>query len=574
MAPIWRVLLGTLDGVFAEPIREGRPQPSQWSPGLRVLAAAGSLVAIALALTAAFGGQLRRIGHLVANDEFITLPHWAVPVTLWLATFIVALVLSATCHAQPVLHPMLTLLFGSVIVALATISQGGVWLVPVLGMTVIGLLPVVLRRQGWRLWQFVLIWLIICLSVQVPVAWSKFADFGVDYRTLLTMSLTSTLLIAAWPAIAMAGYTATELAVTTGQWLAHSVRDLGSAFLNRWLLALVLLTGGWQLWTMVDGLLIDRSPSLDGWSILGSVLVVAGSAGLAWVAWSRLPGRDRRWAWATGAPGELAESWNPWALAFAAVLGIVLMPQSILMFTSQAIRYGGGSTQTADGFARAASWFSGDVTTPIVRWAAAVAMYLWSLRGTRRGNPRLSLLASVLVAMMTVSLIARLSDQQLPLTWRLELITGITSLAALVWLVMALATRRLHNGVLLAVWVVWLVAIVFGFRGFLDNPTSVLGGISAVGLLLGGLLWRLLTDGEYARGDSKAFPRSSRVLLVLANALLGTYALAMSALAGGQSGPINPSSVDQAGEYFLGGVLLTSVVMAPLLLPLYTRRRS
>lgn len=574
LAPIWRVLLGTLAGVLVEPVREGRPQPAQWTPGLRVLAAAGGLLAVLLALAAAFGSQLRQVGDLVSNDQFITLPGWSVPVILWVAGFIVALVLSATVHAHLALHLALSLLFGSVFVGLGTIAQTRIWLVPLAVTVIIALLPLVVRRFGWRLWQFVLIWMLIMAALQLPLTFNRYSGFGLDIRTLVAISLTSALLVAAWPAIAMAGYSATELTVTTGQWLAHSVRDLGSRFLNRWLVALVLVTGAWRGWTLLTTLVLDRSPDIDRWSWTGSALVAIGAPALAVLSWNhnRVTRADRRLVWPAGEPGELAERWNPWALAFAVVLGVMLIPSTIASYSANAVKQAGGSAEVAEWLIRASVVLASGLVSTWLRFIAALAIYLFALRSTRRGTASLALLSSVLLMTGLVRIIARSSGNALPIVWNPDLVAAIASLAALGWLVVAAVRRRLHNGVLLAVWVVWLVAAVYSAREVLDNPTSLLGGISAVGLVLGGLLWRVLTDGELARHDSKAFPRSSRVLLILANALLGTFSLATTALAGGQTGPSNISLPESAGDYFLGGVLLIAVCLTPLILPWYTRR--
>jgi len=146
------------------------------------------------------------------------------------------------------------------------------------------------------------------------------------------------------------------------------------------------------------------------------------------------------------------------------------------------------------------------------------------------------------------------------------------SVAALGWFVASLVRGRLHNGVLLGVWVVWLLPQLYAFREVIDEPTSLVGVLSPVALILLGLIWRLLTDGEFMRDDSRALPRTSRVLLMMANTALGMMMLTITALAGGTQPFTGLDEWAALGEEMVGGPLLMAAILTPLLISLWSAR--
>lgn len=78
-----------------------------------------------------------------------------------------------------------------------------------------------------------------------------------------------------------------------------------------------------------------------------------------------------------------------------------------------------------------------------------------------------------------------------------------------------------------------------------------------------GVVWRLLTENDFSHGDSMSFPRPARVMLILANALLGASGVALLALQGG----ISETSLrlfDQLGDSQLGFTLVVAVLVLQL----------
>lgn len=569
---LWQVLQQTFVHVFVTPVRDGRPHPEEWALGLRLVALLGLIATVAVGLVAAFAPLIRRTSVLVGTDEFMVLPNWAATMFLWLAILAVSLLFSASIH----LHPALSALVWLVVAPSLVLSPGAAnpiaLLLAVVCALVLLFMPLVVRRRRWSVGQFVLIWVLITLTVQFPLWSSPFDGLGVDLRSLQSVLLTLSLSSLSFAAVAAAGYSATEITVTAAQWFAHSVRNLGGRFLSRWLLLLTLGTGAWQLWSIARRFLDpDLTWHAPVW--IGSALVLLVALGVGWAMWmsSAELRADRRNVWPVGMPSTLAEGWNPLVLLFGFLLAFPLFPSSVIARVVSILRVLPGVPQPVISGGEAVQDFvSGAWFRTLSRVAAAIAFCWWAWRRSQRGQAHFGLLAAAMLGVWSLPLINRVTGDRFALDWTFDAITSWTSLAALVWLILATARRRVHNGTLLAVWVVWLVATAYQGRSILDDPTTVIGAFSASGLVLAGLAWRLFTDGAMARGDSRAFPRESRVLLLLANALLGTTTLAVTALSGGYHRLLVSHLWERTGEDMLGGPLLVAVLLAPFVVTGFT----
>ncbi|MGJ6980594.1 hypothetical protein ACSDQ9_08715 [Aestuariimicrobium soli] len=568
---LWQVLVQTFVHVFVTPVRDGRPEWRSWSPGLRLVAVVGLAAIVVTGLVATFGSVIRRHSTLVATDEFMVLPQWGPTLFLWLSILVVSLLFTASVHTHPAIAGLVWLVVCPTLLLIPGATNPLGLLLGLVTALVLLFMPLVVRRRGWSIWQFLLIWVLVTATVQFPLWNSPFSGLGVDLRGLQSLTITLALASLSYPAVAAAGYSATEVAVTAGQWFAHSVRNLGGSFLNRWLLALVLLTGVWQLWSIARRVL---DPGLEWYApvLIGSAIIVVVTAGGAWLMWrsSRALRDDPRNVWPVGMPSTLAEAWNPFLLLFGFMLALPLFPYDIVVKTTAMVQALHGpaavvSAGEAAGRALSSAWFR-----TLTRLGAALVFAWWAWRRTRRGQAHFGLLAAAMVAVWGLSFVNRVSGDRLLLGWSVEAITTYTSLAAWVWFVVAVVRRRLHNGTLLAIWVVWLVATAFQGRAVLSDPSTIVGAVSASGLVLAGLAWRLLTDGSMAQGDSRAFPRASRVLLLVANTLLATTTLAVIALSGGHHDLLVSSLWEGTGEAFLGTPLLLAVLVAPFLVTTFT----
>lgn len=78
----------------------------------------------------------------------------------------------------------------------------------------------------------------------------------------------------------------------------------------------------------------------------------------------------------------------------------------------------------------------------------------------------------------------------------------------------------------------------------------------------------LLTDNAFAIGDSVLFPRPSRVLLIIANAVFGSSAIALLALQGGVT-DTNLGLLESLGDSQLGFSLVVTVLLLQLLTAIF-----
>lgn len=564
--PPWlEVLRDTVRRVLVEPVQDGAPRFRSWSLGLQLVAAIATVATFASALLAAFGSDLRQ-GSMVLSGTELVLPSWSMPVLLWLLVLAMALLYSAAATSHPAFYALVWFTVTPMWLSTPAVGvfQWLKWLTAGVALVLL-LLPLVVRRRGWEAWQFVVVWLLLSVAVVLPLLVANPQRLAIDMRGITTMSLATTLTSVACPAIAAAGYSAIEVVVTSAQWFSHEVRDLGRRFMNRWLLALVLVTGLWRAWTLAQTVHLGEVARL---ALLPSLTVVVLTALLTIALWTAAPvlRTDRRNVWPVGLPSMLSEHLNPWVLPIGLVLAIPLYPLALAGSLDNII---GDAWAGRLHVATLHEWAGSTAFRVATRVLAASALLWFAWRQAQHNRPVLVPLAAALFVTQVMLGLKQFGVPG-PWDWSIEGIGAITTAAGLVWLVLAAVRRRLHNGTLLAVWVVWLLAVAYQFRDYLDEPTTLLGGISVTLLVLAGVAWRLMTDGQVARGDSKAFPLASRVLLLLANALFATTALALTALAGGYN-PYNTSdSWNILGENSIGGVLITCAMLAPFVVTLFT----
>ena len=108
------------------------------------------------------------------------------------------------------------------------------------------------------------------------------------------------------------------------------------------------------------------------------------------------------------------------------------------------------------------------------------------------------------------------------------------------------------------------VLVVHDLRFILDDPLSWVVGFSSVAVLLFGLTWRLLTDGEFTHADTKTLPRTTRVLLYLANAGFACTLLLFSTLTRDTTGYFDLEVWEKLGDDVFAPPLLITVVLLGL----------
>ena len=138
----------------------------------------------------------------------------------------------------------------------------------------------------------------------------------------------------------------------------------------------------------------------------------------------------------------------------------------------------------------------------------------------------------------------------------------VTSALIIVAVAVSLVRRRLTSQRALAFAGVLILSALFSYRDFISDPLGSLLGFSGAALVLFGLTWDLLTGSGWGNGDSRRFPRPTRVLLVLTNSVLTMTVLAYAALIRDGSTTIYLDPYAEFGNLIFGTGLLAAAVVA------------
>ena len=205
-------------------------------------------------------------------------------------------------------------------------------------------------------------------------------------------------------------------------------------------------------------------------------------------------------------------------------------------------------------------WFTGN-STAFADLALAVGALIMAVHAVKNGRTALATLLPAVAVMGTYAAIHTFFD-----------FGGVNvAVANLVLLAVLLGTalfwvRRggLTPGRRFTLCVALLVMLVFPFREAVAEPVAALLGFSSVGVLLFGLIWRLLTDGEFTHTESVRLPGGARVLVFLAYALFS--ATLMTAFAYGDPDSklmafLNLDDLASVGDSIIGYAVLPAVVI-------------
>lgn len=553
-----RGLVGfVLRRTVADPVRAGRLTDTGWPPGLRAVVGAGLVTYAGLLLAAVISPAMRAGNRLVFTPPDQTLPALALP--LICLAMIVALACLFTAALHLVWWLRLTIALVVVAIVLAPVDWAATapidWATLVLAGSLLGLVVARWNRRFHWL-EFVVSLSLIGQAVVghqlVRLAGLRQVDPSIAFSELSRLTLP--LWALAVPAAILAGAALVEITTAAVTWTAKGL--WGGALgrrpeSDRWLAVavLVVVVGraaqvAEQITDVTDPLRLDELAT-------GAVVaaVVLGSCALVtWLA-DRVPAGDpaRR-----PDPDDLLPVWTRWTPFLALILAAAVSLQLLLGVVLQGLGLASAGRGIRD--------LGGAYAT--LAWAilGCVVAVTGGLVLARRGW-RLS--ALLLIAFGTMYGLASVAE-----LWRLTVSTDAVlvagSLAAVGLLIWLAARRRLGFEAQVAVTGVLLLTIAYEYRDWIDEPlTQALGlaGVSAA--LLVGLLWRILTDNGYTRGDSIRFPQPSRVLLALANAIVGAASAAQVALLGGKF-DLDLSQIERIGDTYLGFPLVLAVVFAGL----------
>lgn len=555
---VGRLARFVLARTFADPIREGRLRSVGWPPGLRSIAAVAVVVYTALMLVAVFATAIRGHDGLIFVSPGLSLPTVAVPLVATGLVLALSCLFTAALHTAPPFRVGVTVMVMAILLYPIDWTDAGRADVVVAALTA-GLPALVLVRARRRFhWLELVLSLAIIghavLAYQV-LGIGPLATAAPGLRLTALTQLTNPVWALAVPVSILAGAALVEITTAAVTWTATGVwaRIAHRPRTRRWTAAVLVVLVFGRAVQEASRLTDASDPVAPSRLVIAAVLVlgVYGGCALATGLADRTAGGDPR---QRPDPDDLLSTWHRCAPFLAVALAANVVLQLLISVLLRGF-----------GFPAAASWFlhlggSGVIlTTALVTTGVALAAAaLLSRRGWRR--------TGLLLAAFGTMFGAQSICTALHLITTTEDMLALTSALAVGVLVVSAVRRRLTLQAEVAIAGVLLLGLAFAYRDWMTEPLTALVSLTGVSAaLLVGLVWRLLTDNGFTRGDSPGFPQASRVLLALANALVGVTFAALLALFGGRY-VLDLSQAEQLGDSALGFPLVLAVVFAGLTL--------
>lgn len=129
------------------------------------------------------------------------------------------------------------------------------------------------------------------------------------------------------------------------------------------------------------------------------------------------------------------------------------------------------------------------------------------------------------------------------LEWTTTAIGVLAAGVALAGAAVLAITRRFDRPRAVGVMTVVLLAVLYPLRHVLESPPSVALALTPSVLLVFGLAWRVVMEGQFTYSSSRKYPQSTRILLYLANTLLATTGVAFVAQARTRRAPTSTRPV-------------------------------
>jgi hypothetical protein len=542
-----------------EPISNGRLRDLDWPYGLRSIVLIGYAAFGVAAATVILSGFLRRHSSLIVSATGLGLPEQMVWPLVLLLSFSVACCVSAALHG-PWWLKLLGMLFALIVIGTWSLRRGSLvgwagW--PVIAaalMAGVVVLVIIRWRRRFAWWEFAACWALIGLGMTVGVAETRYAkSFGTDFNPLNLQQTAAFLGYLVLPAAALAGASVAEITVRATVSATENAQRLTQRAWPYVILALVvgvrLAQAAWQI--------AHRDPVVHGWAAL---LWAAGLV-LAFALVSAALLRISRRRGSVPLVSELSDELGRVGFAVAATLVAVILPVQVFLVVVQVFaslaRNGANST-----FAYDPAPILDRVIDPS-RVVMGLALLVLAVLAARRGQANRALLLGGIGVMLTM--LARqlvFGDRAAPINQ--DGVNLVTSTLIIVAAGVSLVRHRLTQRRAVAFAGVLILCALFSYRDFISDPLGSLLGFSGAALLLFGLSWDLLTDSGWGNRDSKRFPRSTRVMLVLTDYVLTMTVLAYAALIRDGSTTIYLDPFAEFGNLIFGTGLLAAAVVAML----------
>ena len=550
VAALVEAVRDVVDATLRRPVREGRPHPGTWPTGLVAVAVATAVLYVVIAVAAAAAQWLRVADVLLVSPlTGITLPALSVPLLLGGLVWSMVLLHVAALHTTWWLRLALAIV-GVIAVALfGAQAWGQGWPLFVSGglYVLLGVFALVRSRRSSAWWEFPLVGAWMVLVLYLPWLTSGYgAMFGVDHRLAAVQGTLETLQVLSVPALLVAGCAPAMITVTAGE-------SMATRPLPQWLaVGLILAVAAWRIadvaWSMSQGAAALVAPN-----VVAAAITLAAMMGLA-AGLRRLSDRV-----SLPGPGALPEIWAAYIWPLAMCIGwlvLLSVPVSIVRVLAAGSPF---AQRVLEPFWRLFER-QGPQTIRLLIGVVAVVV-AWRL--ARRRQVAGAVLLTSFFVYSVVQRIGPVSGLRVVGAQTPEALAAVSSALALVLLAGFAAagklTRRRASGLAIAL----VLGALYPHRNAFDDPIGALLGFAGLGVLLFGLIWQTLTNGDYTDGDSSAFPRSTRVLLYLANALFAVTGAALLSLSR-ESGGVDATDWTELGDELLGTPLFVAGIVAGL----------
>ncbi|NNG20262.1 hypothetical protein HJ590_11895 [Naumannella sp. ID2617S] len=557
MRVLWYAFLVGCARVLIDPVREGRPRGGEWPGWLR------PVLVLAAAAYALAGGLVLASGWIRANDRLITdgnlvIGAWTVTALYWLMVLTLALLATALLHVHPLIRVLGLLLIGLVLM-LISVAPGPLPILVALScfLALVGFTVARARRRpAW--FEFPVVLLLLVTAVFGAMALGQRDVLGIDTRIQSLLGLITVTMLFALPTLVLAGYSLAEIPVRVAEAIGEGVRREFGPRPGSGLWVLLAVATAVTAWDIVSGITeAEWDWRWESW--LSSALAVALTAALVAV----LLGRRR-----PAAAPAVSEAYG--SLGYPIAIGLIsfLVVGTVGLFAGTLIGMIGlpGGTEFGQ---LVTGWMTSEKAVAATRCLVALAVLLLAIRRLRGGDRVTVVPAAAFVVLVGGGTLALWTGGRFALAWSVETITAWCALAALLRLAWAAARGRAGE----ALWptlIVLLITVGVGRREVLAEPASLAAGVSGMAVLLLGLLWRLFTDASITRGESRAFPKVTRVLLYAANSLLAVLTLAVVAVSRADLPTLDLDNFAAMGLNLIGAPLLLGALLVALTRPLST----
>jgi hypothetical protein len=553
-----------LDRVLRDPVREGRLRnvDGRWPHGLGAVVATAYLAyAVGMAIVI-FSTPIRENAELIiTSSSSASVPRSYVWLLLALIVFALALFQTSAMHASWWLR--VVGLIASVVV-MGTWSlrysslSGGLVETVVSAILIIALIvfTLVRGRRPFAWWEFPAVLLLLSTPVVLGVELLNRTSrpLGFDFVPVYLGSTMTTLAPAALPAAVAAGLSVAEITVSATVWATRLTAGRVARRVAYLILALLLVLR-----------LAQAVAELVTWDFVRQ----GANVFLTWLVFAGLlAGLSALMLRLAGAREQLTVSRLPERMAgMSLALGLGLVGLSFVAVVVLGVFSVVAALAPTQLAAQSGAWLTGlsSATGPnVFRILFALALVGLAIRFARRGQAATALLLSAVGVVLLARVIGWATGGVLDAGAGFDALNLVATVVLLVAITVTVARRRLTPVRAVGFSGALVLSALLGYHDFVSDPVGAVIGFSGAGLVLFGLTWGLFTDSGYANTGSRKYPIPTRVLFVLANAMVAISILAYTSLVRDPTATVNLEDFAVVGDEVLGTALLAATFVSVL----------